>query len=150
MSDGEMAAKARALYNYDPATGSLTQKKNRGYARAGKEVADRARIDGEALQRTHVIFLMMTGALPTGRILHKDGDASNDRWSNLMLDVNTGHADSRAQSVQARAPRNDRGYLAVLRGQGVVRCLGTYGSAKDAVAARQEELAKMGSAGVFR
>lgn len=90
------AARVRELLDYDPSTGELRWKVDRGrYARAGHR-AGRIQTDrrsGRQFRRvgvdrglyiaTRVIFLMMEGRWPSGEIDHRDGDSLNDRWDNL-------------------------------------------------------------------
>lgn len=80
------AERARALLKYNPATGSLTWKVNKGRAKAG-DVAGyldpsgyiRLRIDQSSYWAHRVVWLMVTGDWPAQVIDHRNLKRADNR-----------------------------------------------------------------------
>lgn len=81
----------REVLQYDPETGVLTFKENRGSNKVKGKVAGFVRKDGYhflSLQKKRylghrIIWAMMTGDWPENQIDHIDGVRSNNKWANL-------------------------------------------------------------------
>jgi len=93
MADLPSIERIRELFQYDPATGVVTNKVRRAKAAAGT-VAGGPRgdgywtlsIDGKTGVLMHrVIWALVTGAWPDGHLDHADLNRSNNRWVNLRL-----------------------------------------------------------------
>lgn len=83
-------SRLKELIHYNPKSGALVWRKRRGSAKAGSSwgcVDDRGYIlgmvDGAFYRGHQLAFIYMTGALPEGDIDHKNGEKSDNRWSNL-------------------------------------------------------------------
>lgn len=128
IEDALTADEARAIFNYDDATGVLTWKCNRrttkGYinARAGSQAGGKDKKGYLAMSfqpprspkpiyyfAHRIIWLIVTGAWPTSEVDHVNGDKSDNRWQNLR------HADDEINSQNRRhANRNNStGFLGV-------------------------------------
>lgn len=78
------------ILHYDPLTGALSNKIDRGKAKKGF-VHHSRNTSGRIIVTLHnktyiahrVIWCMMTGLWPEEQIDHKDGDHLNNRWDNL-------------------------------------------------------------------
>lgn len=105
------------LFSYDPLTGVLSWKVNKGRAKAGNHVKTvdgkgylHVRIDGVA-QRTHsVIWAMQTGRWPDGdkQVDHDNRVKLDNRWDNLLLKT----ASENKQNT-GKYTTNTSGYLGV-------------------------------------
>jgi hypothetical protein len=91
MTDAELAALLRERLTYDPAVGALYRKHAPGLPEGqrvgsappgGKRQAEFAK---KRYQVDALVWLLETGALPGGPLLHLDGDDQNDRFSNLQI-----------------------------------------------------------------
>jgi hypothetical protein len=79
-------------YAYDPETGALTRKVRMGRYEAGALVGKFdvhgfrvTKIDGRTYTLARIIWLMVTGRLPTKYVNFRDGDRTNLRASNLSM-----------------------------------------------------------------
>jgi hypothetical protein len=81
--------RVRELLDYDPSTGVLTWKvmgsgmKRREAGCKRKDGRVIVRVDRIAYLRSRLAYLWMTGEWPTDEIDHINGDAGDDRWTNL-------------------------------------------------------------------
>lgn len=85
------AERVGELLAYDPTTGFVVWKVQRGRARAGERAGAvhrrtnkrRIRIDGTKYFEHRIAWLLMTGAWPADEIDHRNGDGCDNRWGNL-------------------------------------------------------------------
>jgi hypothetical protein len=139
----------KELLDYNPETGIFTW---RGYRRGTRPGVTRAGtpsykgygcqgfywrigVDGRYYLASRLAWLYMTGKWPTQLIDHKDGDSSNDAFSNLR------EASRRQNSQNLLRPHrgNKSGFLGVTRGVNnrwiaTIR-IGSYASPEEAYAA---------------
>lgn len=80
----------REAFNYDPVTGTLTNKITRGFRALAGDVAGNAgvyhrhvRVDYLRIVAHVIAFALMVGRYPTAEIDHINGDGFDNRWSNL-------------------------------------------------------------------
>ncbi|MGO6755895.1 HNH endonuclease [Rhizobium ruizarguesonis] len=90
------------IFAYDPLTGVLSTKINRGQAKAGfihrsQNTSGRiiVTIYGKTYLAHRIVWFMMTGAWPENEIDHEDTDYLNNRWSNLREATNQQNAANR-------------------------------------------------------
>ena len=116
------AKRLRQLLHYDPQTGLFRWRVGRpGFRRDmdGQTAGYRESVGGRisvtveyGVYRAHrLAWLYMTGRWPIGEIDHKDGDASNNRWTNLR-EVSRG-----VNQQNMRRPHKDNaaGFLGVVQ-----------------------------------
>lgn len=107
--------RVRELLSYEPTTGVLTWRLSRGRAVAGSVagcVCKRSgylyvSIDRVQIAASRLIWLWMTGEVPTGDVDHRDGNTANNVWSNLR-DV------SHAANLQNRRRANKSNQVGLL------------------------------------
>lgn len=133
---------------YDPLTGELRNKIDRGKAKAGfvHHIQNTTgsiliRLKGRLYVAHRVIWFMQTGEFPEVDIDHKDLDRTNNRWSNLRLA-------ERWQNIANRPARNKLGikgvkpsgkkFVANITVAGTSIHLGTYDTVEGAGQAYQE------------
>jgi len=85
----------KELFHYNPETGVITRKiKVRGrFGEVGSVVGSlrkktgyiSASVDGKLYQAHRIIWLFMTGDMPTTDVDHINRDRSDNRWDNLRL-----------------------------------------------------------------
>lgn len=80
----------KEVLDYDPSNGDFVSKLPRGNIGVGATLGcengrgyKRVKIDGRRYMMHNLAWLYMTGGLPKEKIDHKDGDPSNNKWSNL-------------------------------------------------------------------
>src|SRR5262245_1425893 len=87
------ARRVRSLLKYDPDTGLLTWRVNRGRARRGSAAGylnkthrrRLVRLCGRLYYASRLAWVIKTGLWPAGFVDHHDCDSTNDRWTNLRL-----------------------------------------------------------------
>lgn len=139
------AERARALLKYNPRTGALTWKVDKGRARAGDPAGHldssgyvKLRIDQAPYWAHRVIWLIVTGEWPKEVIDHRNCVRSDNRWRNLR-DVSR----STNQQNQRRAHRNSKtgvlgvhrcreGFAASITVRGVVKQIGVHSTPEAA------------------
>lgn len=90
-------------FNYDPASGILTWRRTGMRAgtklyRRGKPSIRQVMLSGKAYNETAVIWLWVTGSLPTLRVDHIDLNPFNNSWSNLREADNSQNQANRRNS----------------------------------------------------
>lgn len=103
-------ALVRELFNYDPETGILSNRKYRGGGRSGKAGSPvgsphpagylSAMVEGKNYLIHRLIWLYVHGVFPPEDIDHHDGDRANNRIGNLR-------SASRTENNQNMAVRSD-------------------------------------------
>lgn len=80
----------KRLFAYDPETGALTWRVQRGKARVGKQAGNltddgylRLGLEGSYYFIHRIIWKMVTGQEPPELIDHEDTNKSNNKWTNL-------------------------------------------------------------------
>ena len=125
------AERARELFNYDPATGSLTWRVNKGRAKAGAEAGYlepngyvRLVVDQRRYWAHRAIWLIAYGQLPAGCIDHANGNPSDNRLRNLR---EVSHSVN-MQNLRGAKRHSSTGFLGVVPHQGGFRaCITTQG-----------------------
>lgn len=128
VEDALTADEARAIFDYDPATGGLTwnhdRRTTRGYinARAGSPVGGPEKKGYLAMSFQpprspkslyyfvhRIVWLIVTGKWPEAEVDHRNGDKADNRWDNLR------HADDELNSQNRRRANknNSTGMLGV-------------------------------------
>lgn len=85
----EAQARAKQLLHYDLESGIFTRRIDWFEHRAGDVAGTLCDgyvtlgIDGDAIQAQRLAVLYVTGEWPRGVVDHRDGDGSNNRWTNL-------------------------------------------------------------------
>jgi hypothetical protein len=156
------AEELRALMQYDPKTGSLiwhpkppTTWVNRRFNTlfAGKQVGStdsqghvQVRIRGPLRQVHRVIWKMMTGNEPPPMLDHKDGNPSNNKWTNIREatpQTNNWNSLARSESstghrcIYALKPKNPTSYQfrVIMKVSGRDTHFGNFHTIEDAKAA---------------
>lgn len=145
------AERVRSLFHYEPETGELTRRTSVGGvvtgSVAGSQGADRRvqlYVDGRNYRAHRVIWLLVTGAWPRLTIDHIDGDASNNRWSNLRdvshrINLENRHGPTRANCNRMMGvSRNHDRFMARLKVDGKQVYLGTFDTPEEAHSAYLE------------
>jgi hypothetical protein len=127
---------------YDPETGIISRK-----LKNGKIVAAvpgiRLTIGEHACTTNTLIWYMMVGSFPGGRIIHRDGDLLNFRWSNLSLLTISQCMQKRSKLSSnntsgfkgvSRVAKNNQ-WLATIGYNNKTLSLGSYPTIKDAAKA---------------
>ena len=137
------AERLREVLSFDPESGVFTWRVSNGRrAVAGREAGfvhskgyRRIRIDGALYEAHRLAFLFMTGAWPTQGIDHRDGDPSNNAWSNLReATPSQNRANSRPQcsALPKGVSWNGSGFRARISANGDRVHLGTYATPAEA------------------
>jgi HNH endonuclease len=134
------ADRARELFDYDPTTGVLTWKvtgKGRpgigepfGCLRAGRR---HGIIDQRDYVASRVIWLIVTGAWPSGHIDHINRNPSDDRWLNLRDVTAQINMQNRSFTGFSFCKRTGKFKVSIYRGKR--KHLGYFDTALDARAA---------------
>ena len=141
MNRSELSAeRARELFNYDPATGLLTWRVNKGSrAPAGSPAGSphgkgylRVMVDKRLYLVHRVAWLIATGSWPTEAIDHVNGVASDNRLCNLREATHAENAQNRRSPTPGSKagtlgvyPKG-RSFIARIQVSGAQRNLGTY------------------------
>lgn len=84
----------RALLDYDPATGEFRWRQPTSHrvkvgqlagVVSGRDGYRLIGVDGRLYAAARLVFLYMTGSLPSALVDHCDRDRTNNRWANLRL-----------------------------------------------------------------
>ncbi len=140
------AAGMATLFSYNPETGHVTR---RDGPQSGKRVGSVAKrgcrevsVNGRRMKEHHVIWLMMTGRLPSATIDHRDLDPANNKWDNLREATKAqqcgNHPLKQTNNSGCRGvhwSKHAGKWRAQIRTAGRVRSLGYFGSVAEAAAA---------------
>lgn len=79
--------KIQSIINYYMDTGVITWRKTRGFSVRGKPAGSRGKItiEGKRYPIAKIVWLYMTGDLPSKPIGYHDGDKTNLKWENLYI-----------------------------------------------------------------
>jgi hypothetical protein len=142
----------KALFDYDPATGNLQPKEKSYRARISQGGYVRVAMKGMQFLAHRIIWLWMTGEVPSSslEIDHINGIKHDNRWENLRLVSRT--TNQRNQfSANANSKTKVRGvswcaalqkYRVRIFADGKQHNIGYFSSLEEAVAARQQAVAK--------
>lgn len=156
------AERARELLDYDPETGVLRWKKNKGTGKANAEAGSVCtevtgkkyryiKIDGTQFRAHRVVWIIWNGCAPELQIDHIDGNGLNNRISNLR---HVTHLENRRNS--RRQSNNKSGssgvdwdkrrckWRARIKVCGFTRHIGYFVELEEAIAARKEAEATYG------
>ena len=145
---GLTQSRLREVLSYDPETGVFTWRMARGRSPAGA-IAGSVRkgsgrreinIDGRHYRSHRLAWFYMTGEWPAELVDHRNRQPEDDRWNNLREATNTQNTHNSVRKagasgmVGARAMPNGR-FRSEIRVAGGRKCLGTFATMNDAVAA---------------
>jgi len=149
-------ARLRELLHYDPETGEFRWRKRRGGKIRPGDVAgtvpiDRYRkiaIDGRQYRAHRLAWFYRTGEWCPQVVDHRDGDPSNNRWSNLRRATwSQNNANRRPQRNKTCAlkgvSRARRGFRATIHKNGQLHYLGTFRTPQEAHAAYAKAAPKL-------
>lgn len=144
----------RELLRYDSETGhftwiATTSRRVRIGSVAGYRDTDakkklsyiRIGIDGRLHRAHRLAFLYMLGRWPNEQVDHKDGDGTNNKWSNLREATASQNATNRGPScvnglgLKGVYPTPSGKYTAAIQKHGKQVWLGTYVTAQEALKA---------------
>ena len=137
------AEAVKSLLSYDPETGLLTWKLDRGKKiKAGSPAgwlendgSIRIQIFGRSYFAHRLAWVIMTGVWPVDLIDHRDLNASNNRWTNLREanDSQNNHNKITVNKTGARGvTRRGNRFIARIRMNGKTVRLGTRGTIEEA------------------
>ena len=144
------ASYLNTILAYDPLTGVLSNKVDRGRGKAG--FVHQAKnsggyivlnLDGKLRRAQDLIWCMMTGSWPDLTVDHEDHDKANNRWANLRLATKwQNRANSKVNhnhklGIKGVRQRGNR-FAAHIRVAGEFINLGTYDTPEEASEAHLE------------
>jgi hypothetical protein len=147
MQNNLTASRVRELLLYEPETGVFRWRVARPGIRAGQVAGGLDHgywvigIDRKVIYAHRLAFLYMTGAWPIHTVDHRDGERSNNRWTNLR---DVPHAVNIENVRRARTGRTlplgvtrrhncpSRPYMARVQVKGSHRFLGGYATPEEA------------------
>lgn len=146
------------LFLYDPATGVIRNKVNRGPRAPTGTVAGSInghgyryiQINGEMIPAHRIIYAMMTGRWPRYCMDHINRDPGDNRWCNLRHVSHAGNM--RNKSIYSNNRTGHTGvrrlpsgsFIASITTGGVTRYLGTEPTIEGAVALRKQAEQRLG------
>lgn len=141
------AERLQSLLHYNPETGELVWLQTRSHIVRGSIAGtfDKAgyrqvQIDGRLYKAHRLIWLYMTGEMPPLYIDHKDGDRSNNRWSNLRLADKSQNCMNRAATAKSGLKgvtqcSKSRRWIAQIKVNRRNICIGRFSTPEQASAA---------------
>lgn len=139
------AERARELFNYDPATGSLTWKAYRrgatlpqGAERRLEQGYIRLGVEGRKYLAHRLIWLITTGRWPTGVLDHVNGVRSDNRLCNLRESTpqsnseNRRHAQADSKTGLLGVSVHKGRFRAVIWSKGTRKTLGAFPTPEEA------------------
>lgn len=146
----------RDFFSYDPQSGILTWKVNRGSNHMTGEMAGytdshgyvKIRVHNKSYSAHRIAWVWMTGENPPCEIDHINRNPSDNRWINLRLATRSQNAANRrpfGNRTVKGVYRNKRGkpYCAKIRVDGLLKHLGSFDSFRNAHEVFQWEHAKI-------
>lgn len=135
----------KTLYHYDPETGIFTQIGARGGKSPGSVAGAkdkhgylRISVQSKLYQAHRLAFLYMNGGFPVGNVDHKDGNPSNNVWSNLRectqqqnIQNMRGHG-KYYKNVYFTSGGRNKPYNVKIEYNGAVRSFGYYRTPEEA------------------
>ncbi|WP_086480762.1 AP2/ERF family transcription factor [Oceanospirillum sanctuarii] len=124
----------KSLMDYDPETGSFTQKTKRPGVKQGAIAGSlmlngyiQIRVLGRKYLAHRLAFLYMMGEMPSECVDHIDGNPSNNTWSNLRLASHAQNMRNRKAVSGYKGVSAHRGnFRAVITAKGVRYNLGSF------------------------
>jgi len=131
------------LLSYDPETGTLVWATARGRSAKGTEAYTvrkdgklKTQVDGGLFATARVVYTLVTGIDPKDATIHCiNGDLSDLRWDNLMLET-TSNAVSSTGVVDRGRLHYDTKYRAEVRISGKLHVVGYFDTEEEAEAAK--------------
>lgn len=129
---------------YDNATGVFTNKKGKQAGSVDSNGYRVIRVFGKLYRASHLAALHETGEWPVGRVTHRNGDRSDDRFFNLFEIIKKEPVDRtgmayRNNKTGVRGVTLQAGkYLAKIRINGKLQYLGSFDTLELAAQAFQE------------
>ncbi|MDR5776274.1 MULTISPECIES: HNH endonuclease [unclassified Caballeronia] len=157
MADADITAdRLRDVLHYDADTGAFTWRRAVGAARKGANAGmlergyRRIKIDGRFYFAHRLAWLYMTNRWPADLIDHRNGDRSDNRWSNLRECSTAQNAQNTSTKTKARSGlkgvywHSQRAkWQAQIEHVGKKMSLGLYSSKDDAHAAYLKAKARL-------
>lgn len=139
------AQRVRELLSYNPETGLLYRLTSSGGRSAGTIAGNRSKdgriqiyIDNKNYKAHRVIWLLVTGEWPLYDVDHKDGNPSNNAWSNLRDVPHRINLENRVKAAKGSAIpllgviKNKARFGAQINVDGKRIWLGTYDTPEEA------------------
>jgi hypothetical protein len=131
------------LLSYDPETGTLVWAVARGRSASGTEAYTvrkdgklKTQVDGGLFATARVVYMLVTGIDPKDATIHCiNGDLSDLRWDNLMLETTSNAVSSTGVADRDRL-HYDTKYRAEVRISGKLHVVGYFDTEEEAEAAK--------------